>query len=90
MKKNSESGEFIIWTLPAQEYIVCGVEAETFKDLYSSALKKAWTYSIDWIKKYDLVKDIFDVEIFYGEDNIYMEYWFPVVSGQPSVNFGVL
>lgn len=68
----------IQYTLPASEYIVCRIEAESFEELVSNALNQANKYLFaTWLPNHKLVTKPFMVEKYYKEssDFSYMEIW---------------
>jgi len=74
----SVSGEFITWELPADEYVVCCFEAESFPELTTSALGKAMNYLFGtWLANRGLTTQPFSVEKYYKAtpDVAYMEIW---------------
>ncbi|WP_084281464.1 GyrI-like domain-containing protein [Alkaliphilus transvaalensis] len=79
MKPNtSTNGEFTIWELPAEEYVVCCFEAENFQELTTSALGKAISYLFGtWLAKRGLTTQPFSVERYYKTTPgaAYMEIW---------------
>ncbi len=67
-----------VWELPAAEYIVCSIEAETFTELVTSALDKAITYLFGtWLPGRRLTIQPFSAEKYYQvtSDGINMEIW---------------
>ncbi|MBS4535221.1 AraC family transcriptional regulator [Clostridium sp. D2Q-14] len=69
---------FIKQELPAGEYIVCSIEAETFEELVTTALDQANKYLFGtWLKNHSLVTQSFSAEKYYkGKANEnYMEIW---------------
>lgn len=72
-------GEFTRWELPAGEYIICKIEAGTFKELVTEALYQAINYTYTtWLPRHNLAVSPFSAEKYYfnTEDNIsYMELW---------------
>lgn len=71
---------FKTWQLAAQEYIVCGFEAENFQELTTVALDKAIKYSCFWLEKHMLTMEMFAPELYYSStpESTYMEYWMPI------------
>jgi len=71
---------FNTWRLPAQEYVVCGFEAETFGELVNNVIYKAINYSYSWVEKQSIKTDKFTVEFYYESklDGAYMELWIPI------------
>lgn len=68
----------IQYTLPASEYIVCRIEAESFEELVSNALNQANKYLFEaWLPNHKLVTKPFMVEKYYKKsaDFSYMEIW---------------
>ena len=65
-------------TLPAGEYIVCKIEAESFEELVTTALNQANKYLFEtWLPNHKLVTKPFMAEKYYkGNAEIsYMEIW---------------
>ena len=65
-------------TLPAGEYIVCKIEAESFEELVTTALNQANKYLFEtWLPNHNLVTMPFMAEKYYkGNAEIsYMEIW---------------
>lgn len=55
--------------LPAGEYIVCRIEAESFEELVTTALNQANKYLFEtWLKKHKLVTQPFSAEKYYKEN----------------------
>ncbi|MEK4967084.1 AraC family transcriptional regulator [Cytobacillus sp. FSL R7-0696] len=55
--------------LPAGEYIVCRIEAESFEELVTTALNQANKYLFEtWLKKHELVTQPFSAEKYYKEN----------------------
>jgi len=55
--------DYIIWELPAAEYIVCSFEAESFAELTTSALGKSMSYLFStWLPKHNLSSQPFSAE----------------------------
>jgi len=75
------SEDYKQWTLPAADYIVCRFEAETFEELTSIALNKAFSYIHMWQRKKELRDGDFGAEIYYYDPDIenpdvaFMEIW---------------
>ena len=64
--------------LPAGEYIVCKIEAESFEELVTTALNQANKYLFEtWLPNHKLVTKPFMAEKYYkGNAEIsYMEIW---------------
>lgn len=73
------------WTLEAGEYLVCGYEAENFKELVNNALDKAIKYFGCWIKRNQIITDsTFAVEMYYtsSPESTYMEQWMRLAPGE--------
>lgn len=71
------------WELPANEYVVCRVEAATFTELTTSSLDKAMKYLIGtWLPSHKLISAPFSAEKYYRplSDYTYMEIWIVPVS----------
>ena len=65
-------------TLPAGEYVVCRIEAESFDELVTTALNQANKYLFEtWLPNHKLVTKPFMAEKYYKEnaDFSYMEIW---------------
>ena len=79
VEKGVEDSRFTNWELPAREYLVCGFEAESYKQLIDSALGKAMKYTRFWLKKNGLIADWFFPELYFREagKSAYMELWTP-------------
>ncbi|MDF2925127.1 MAG: AraC family transcriptional regulator [Paenibacillaceae bacterium] len=71
---------FRSWQLPAQEYIICGFEAENFEKLVTVALNKAVKYTGLWLKNRGLTMEAYSPEMYYNStpEASYMELWLPV------------
>ncbi|MDR2957739.1 MAG: AraC family transcriptional regulator [Coriobacteriales bacterium] len=70
--------EYVTWELPAANYIVCAIEAESFKDLTTLALGKSLDYLFNtWLPKHNLTSQPFSVEKYLatGSDLCKMEIW---------------
>lgn len=70
--------EFVLWELPAAEYIVCSFEAESFKELTTSALGKSINYLFNiWLPKHQLTTQAFLAEKYLSasEGWYQMELW---------------
>lgn len=64
--------------LPAGEYLVCRIEAETFEKLVTAALDQAGVYLFGtWLPAHGLTVLPFSAEKYFlkNEDDIYMEIW---------------
>ncbi|UJW57059.1 AraC family transcriptional regulator [Bacillus sp. A116_S68] len=73
-----DAGEFVTWSLPPGEYVVCCFEAENFQLLTTSALSKAMNYLFEtWLVNHQLATHPFSVEKYYktNSDVAYMEIW---------------
>ena len=72
-------------TLPAGEYIVCKIEAESFEELVTTALNQANKYLFEtWLPNHKLITKPFMAEKYYkgSADISYMEIWvIPVETG---------
>lgn len=69
-------------TLPAGEYVVCRIEAESFEELVNTALNQANKYLFEvWLKNHKLTTQPFSAEKYYNEeaDTYYMEIWVMLV-----------
>lgn len=75
----------IQYTLPAGEYVVCRIEAESFEELVTTALNQANKYLFEtWLSNHKLVTKPFMAEKYYKEsaEFSYMEIWLiPVDTG---------
>jgi len=73
------AGDFHTWTLPVNDYLICGFEAESFEELVTVALNKAIKYTGLWQSKHNLRHEEFGAEVYYdvpdGADAAYMEMW---------------
>ncbi len=72
------SHDLTVWELPAAEYIVCSLEAETFPELITNALNKAMAYLFNtWLPGRKLTIRPFSAEKYYKEtsDGFSMEIW---------------
>lgn len=72
------NGDFRKQELPASEYIVCSIEAETFEELVTNALDQAHKYLFEtWLKNHNLITQPFSAEKYYKgiENTNYMEIW---------------
>jgi len=59
--------DFVLWKLPAAEYIVCSFEAESFEELTTSALGKSMNYLFGtWLPKHNLSTQPFSAEKYIG------------------------
>lgn len=70
--------DFTLFTLPVNEYLACGFEAENFSELYSSTLYKADQFMERWLEKHQLISSAdFALEMYTqkGEDIPYLEHW---------------
>ncbi|MCW6074968.1 AraC family transcriptional regulator [Clostridium sporogenes] len=80
-KTNCQS-EFISWSMPSGDYVVCSFEAENFHLLTTNALDKAVQYMYStWLPKNKLTTDAFMAELYFdtNEDAVYMEIWLKLV-----------
>lgn len=71
---------FARWQLPANEYVICGFEAENFEHLVTVAINKVVKYSCIWLEKHGLTTDTYSPEIYYDSspEATYMELWIPI------------
>lgn len=72
------SGGFIHHELPAGEYIVCSIEAESFEELVTAALYQAQKYLFDtWLPKHKLSTQPFSAEKYDigAQETNHMEIW---------------
>lgn len=79
--KNSVNG-MVKQTLPAGEYVVCRIEAESFEELVNTALNQANKYLFEvWLKNHKLATQPFSAEKYYNEEagTYYMEIWVMLV-----------
>ena len=70
--------EFVLWELPAAEYIVCAFEAESFEELVTSALGKSIHYLFNtWLPQHHLTTQAFLAEKYLNasEGWYQMELW---------------
>lgn len=70
--------DFVVQELPAGNYIVCKIEAESFEKLVKEALDKAGKYLFGtWLPKHQLTTEPFSVEKYYTNCNYgnCMEIW---------------
>lgn len=76
--------EYVSYTLPCGEYIICCFEAENFNELTGSAIFKASSFMNKWMRKHSLVCGDFTAELYYNTDPdaCYMEIWLPLNSSQ--------
>ena len=72
----------IAWELPAADYIVCSLEAESQAELVTSALGKAMNYLFStWLPNHKLTAQPFSAEKYYkNADGFYMEIWVSPIS----------
>lgn len=64
--------------LPAGEYVVCRIEAESFEELVNTALNQGSKYLFEvWLKNHNLTTEPFSAEKYYKETAgiFYMEIW---------------
>ena len=69
---------FVKKELPAGEYIVCSIEAESFEDMVTTALNQANQYLFGtWLPHHNLATEPFSAEKYYRttENMAYMEIW---------------
>ncbi|MBC2225352.1 AraC family transcriptional regulator [Listeria seeligeri] len=83
---NQASEGYTVFTMPAQDYILYSVEAETFNDLVTSAVYKAQTFMEKWMKKHSLRPGGFAVEMYLQDEEgaTAMETWLDTIPTQPS------
>jgi AraC family transcriptional regulator len=78
-ERKTVDSECHTWTLPAAEYLVCRFEAETFDELQSVAMNKAFNYIRMWQDNKGLKHGNFGAEIYYetvaSDGFAYMEIW---------------
>lgn len=70
--------DFMNWTLPEGEYIVCSFEAENFEALVMDALYKAEQYIYGtWLPSHKIQTDVFCAERYatHSQDTTNMEIW---------------
>lgn len=81
---NVSLDEYVSYTLPCGDYIVCCFEAENFDKLTGSAIFKASSFMNKWMRKHNLVCGGFTAEMYYNTDPdaCYMEIWLPLNSSQ--------
>ena len=69
---------FVKKELPAGEYIICRIEAESFEELVTSALNQANKYLFQtWLPRHKVVTEPFSAEKYYRDikDINCMEIW---------------
>lgn len=69
--------------LPAGDYIVCRIEADSFEYLVTDALDTANRYLYEtWLTRHELITEPFAAEKYFteGEDSVSMEIWVKLVS----------
>lgn len=70
----STAGKLITWDLPAGEYVVCCIEAETMEEWRFSALDKIMKYLLGtWLTNHKMMIQPFSAEKYIGE--AYLEIW---------------
>lgn len=72
------SGGFVQHELPAGEYIVCSVEAESFEELVTVALDQAGKYLFGtWLPRHELITQPFSAEKYdiASQDIKHVEIW---------------
>ncbi len=77
-KSDEQIDGYTNWNLPASEYIVCSIEAESFEHLVMDALYKAQGYLFGtWLPNHNLVTESFCVERYksHSSDTTCMEIW---------------
>jgi AraC family transcriptional regulator len=78
---------FTSWELPASGYVVCSFEAESFIELITSALDKAFKYLFEtWLPGHKLATRPFSAEKYIGmmDGTASMELWVVPVAEQES------
>lgn len=73
-----QSNGMVKQILPAGEYVVCRIEAESFEELVTTSLNQANKYLFEtWLKNHNLVTQPFSAEKYYkGDAGLnYMEIW---------------
>lgn len=77
VEKPCKIEEFSTFTLPPQQYLVCGFEAESEHELYSDCVYKADIFTQRWMESHNLVnKGDFALEVYYPKtDTPYLEHW---------------
>ena len=77
VEPGADDARFATWTLPAREYVVCAMEAESFEK-QRDALGKMMKFTRAWLKEHGLRAEFFFPEIYYSTSDIaYMEMWIP-------------
>lgn len=72
------TGDFVLHELPAGEYIVCSIEAESFEDLVTVALDQAEKYLFGtWLPGHKLTTQPFSAEKYHiaSQEPQHMEIW---------------
>ena len=75
---HKQEGDFVKRELPAGEYIVCRIEAESFEDLVTVALNQGGKYLFGtWLPHHSLTTEPFSAEKYYRDlkDMACMEIW---------------
>lgn len=70
--------EFDTWELQPSEYVICRLEAESFEQLVTEALDKAYKYFFEvWLKNHSLEIVPLGIEKYFPSkrDSFYMEIW---------------
>jgi len=78
-EKRFDDGRFTFWQMPPREYVVCGYEAEDFRQLRAS-LGTMMKFTRTWLKSHGLRADGFFPEVYNvrpDTDCAYMEMWIP-------------
>lgn len=72
--------DYVTFTLPDGDYVVCSFEADNFTELIGSAIFKASSFMQNWIKQHNLRCGKFSAEIYYDHnpETSYMELWLPL------------
>lgn len=81
---SSEIGnEYMMWSMPAGDYLVCCFEAENFYLLTTNALNKARDYMFGtWLPNHKLTSEPFMAELYFETtpEASYMEIWLKTIS----------
>lgn len=77
VERFAEVEEYTSFILPAQEYLICGFEAESEKELYDAAVYKADQFTARWMEKHNLVNTgDFALEVYVQNTDVpYLEHW---------------
>ncbi|MDR2599540.1 MAG: AraC family transcriptional regulator [Oscillospiraceae bacterium] len=82
VEANIDNEIFAKWQVLPYTYVICGFEAESFEQLVTDTIYKAWKYSYIWLKKHGLSvdKNITSPEMYYPNlsDTNYMELWLAI------------